>query len=128
MIARAVLSPMQGTVDEDRHLSPNPDAQGERDTDEGQVCPACGCSQIVPLFTATDRLFETTDREFKIVECRRCRLIRLHPWPAPEELTAYYPPNYWFAPSATHSLSPPRNSVTPTNVRGAPSAVKNHRL
>ena len=55
----------------------------------------------MPLFTATDRLFETTDREFKIVECRRCRLIRLYPQPAPEELAAYYPPNYWFAPSGT---------------------------
>jgi SAM-dependent methyltransferase len=90
---------MQRTVNEDRHPSPNPDVQGEQETDEGQACLACGCAQIVPLFTATDRLFETTDREFKIVECRRCRLIRLYPRPAPEELAAYYPPNYWFAPS-----------------------------
>ncbi|MGH9593054.1 MAG: class I SAM-dependent methyltransferase, partial [Bryobacteraceae bacterium] len=48
------------------------------------------------LFSATDRLFGTTDRQFQIVECRSCRLIRLYPRPAPAELRDYYPPEYWY--------------------------------
>jgi SAM-dependent methyltransferase len=31
-----------------------------------------------------------------VVECRSCGLLRLYPRPAPEELAAYYPPDYWF--------------------------------
>jgi SAM-dependent methyltransferase len=48
------------------------------------------------LFTATDRLYATTDRRFQIVECQSCRLIRLYPRPAPSELGSYYPPEYWY--------------------------------
>jgi SAM-dependent methyltransferase len=61
-------------------------------------CPACGCPAFHPLFQATDRLFATTRKEFTVGECGGCGLIRLHPWPTPEELGTYYPPNYWFAP------------------------------
>lgn len=50
------------------------------------------------LFRATDRLYHTTDRTFLIVECGRCRLIRLSPQPSPGELERYYPRNYWFVP------------------------------
>lgn len=53
-----------------------------------------------PLFSATDRLYATTARNFQIVECRQCRLIRLHPQPSPIELRDYYPPDYWFAPDS----------------------------
>lgn len=48
------------------------------------------------LFSATDRLYGTTDKAFVIVECRKCRLIRLYPQPSPAELRDYYPPDYWF--------------------------------
>jgi len=50
------------------------------------------------LFSATDRLYRTTSKIFQIVECRNCRLIRLHPQPTPLELRDYYPPDYWFIP------------------------------
>ncbi len=50
------------------------------------------------LFRAGDRLFHTTTRSFRVIECRRCRLIRLAPMPTPRELPAFYPPNYWYAP------------------------------
>jgi SAM-dependent methyltransferase len=53
------------------------------------------------LFTATDRLYRTTSKMFQIVECRNCRLIRLHPQPSPLELHDYYPPDYWFIPDAS---------------------------
>jgi len=48
------------------------------------------------LFSGTDRLYGTTNKIFRIVECRSCRLIRLDPQPHPLELHDYYPPNYWY--------------------------------
>jgi SAM-dependent methyltransferase len=58
-------------------------------------CPACDSSSARLLFTAGDRRWSTTDRVFQIVECCGCRLIRLHPQPAPLELAGYYPADYW---------------------------------
>jgi len=48
------------------------------------------------LFSATDRLFGTTNKQFQIVECESCRVIRLYPRPTPIELRDYYPPEYWY--------------------------------
>ena len=53
------------------------------------------------LFHATDRLYRTTDRDFLIIECRQCRLIRLFPQPSPRELRQYYPEDYWFVARST---------------------------
>ncbi len=64
----------------------------------GDPCPACGHTETRVLFTATDRLYATTDQVFQIVECRSCRLIRLDPQPPPAELHKYYPPDYWYSP------------------------------
>lgn len=50
------------------------------------------------LFRGSDRLYHTTDKPFQIVECKACRLIRLDPRPSKEELRAYYPDAYWYAP------------------------------
>ena len=59
-------------------------------------CPACGKRESRLLFSATDRLYGTTNKIFHIVECRNCRLIRLDPQPHPLELHDYYPPKYWY--------------------------------
>lgn len=59
-------------------------------------CPACGTGESRLLFSGTDRLYGTTDKSFRIVECRNCRLIRLDPPPHPLELHNYYPPKYWY--------------------------------
>jgi SAM-dependent methyltransferase len=64
------------------------------------ACPACGSSAMRTLCHGTDLLYQTTDRVFLVVECKECRLIRLFPRPAPEELQHYYPENYWFDPGA----------------------------
>jgi len=40
---------------------------------------------------------------FQVVECRNCRLIRLHPQPTPTELREYYPNEYWFVPAETRT-------------------------
>jgi len=62
------------------------------------ACLVCGCERSVPLFTAPDRLYHTTAKEFAVVRCRECGLVRLDSQPAAEELRRYYPENYWFAP------------------------------
>jgi SAM-dependent methyltransferase len=61
-------------------------------------CLVCGSERSVRLFTATDRLYHTTAKEFAVVRCRECGLVRLHPRPDAEELRRYYPEDYWFAP------------------------------
>ena len=58
----------------------------------------CGCDRATLLLRQTDRLYRTTTKEFGVVRCQQCGLIRLDPQPKPEELGQYYPENYWFAP------------------------------
>lgn len=62
-------------------------------------CPACDSTAARPLLETTDRLYRTTRRQFRVVECRQCRLLRLDPQPAPAELGRYYPKDYWFSAS-----------------------------
>lgn len=64
----------------------------------GECCPACGSRHARPLFRGSDRLYGTTDRDFSVIECSGCRLLRMHPWPTVAELQQYYPDTYWFAP------------------------------
>jgi len=61
-------------------------------------CVLCGESRAVALFSASDRLYRTTERRFDVVRCGSCGLIRLDPQPSQAELASYYPENYWFAP------------------------------
>jgi hypothetical protein len=46
-------------------------------------CPACESREARILFEATDRLYQTTRKRFRVIECRHCRLLRLDPRPAP---------------------------------------------
>jgi SAM-dependent methyltransferase len=61
-------------------------------------CAVCSCAESQVLFTATDRLYRTTRRQFQVVACTACGLLRLDPPPSAAELGDYYPSNYWFAP------------------------------
>ncbi len=63
-------------------------------------CPGCGDPGVRTLFRARDRLYRTTDKNFLVVECKNCRLIRLEPRPSLQELALYYPDEYWYAPQA----------------------------
>jgi SAM-dependent methyltransferase len=65
------------------------------------ACLMCGGDRATLLFQQTDRLYGTTDRQFGVVRCGQCGLIRLDPQPSPDELRRYYPANYWFAPDAS---------------------------
>jgi SAM-dependent methyltransferase len=61
------------------------------------VCLLCGSGQTESLHRLSDRLYRTTDRLFTVARCTACGLTRLDPAPAPEELGAYYPSDYWFS-------------------------------
>jgi len=65
------------------------------------ACLICGSRRFATLFKASDRLYHTTSKEFAVVRCGECGLMRLDPHPAPEELRHYYPDNYWFSPDET---------------------------
>ena len=78
-----------------------PAAGGLAGTETGSACSACSSRKIRVLFSATDRLYGTTDKIFRIVECIDCRLIRLDPVPTPLELRDYYPHAYWFIPEGS---------------------------
>lgn len=69
------------------------------ETPQGESCPACGSRQSRTIFHGRDRLYATTEKKFLIVECSGCQLMRLYPWPDPEELKTYYPQRYWFSPN-----------------------------
>jgi SAM-dependent methyltransferase len=64
-----------------------------------ESCILCGSPDGKTLFSATDRLYGTTDKSFDLVECIGCGLIRLSPRPTPGESATYYPGNYWFDPA-----------------------------
>lgn len=63
------------------------------------ACVICGQQQATLVFTGGDRLYGTTPKDFDVVRCAGCGLLRLDPQPTPEELRHYYPDNYWFAPN-----------------------------
>ena len=68
-------------------------------------CPACGETGVKTLFQGTDRLYGTTGKLFYVVECVRCRLMRLDPQPGPVELRQYYPPSYWYDAETGNEVS-----------------------
>jgi 2-polyprenyl-3-methyl-5-hydroxy-6-metoxy-1,4-benzoquinol methylase len=75
----------------------------------------------------SDRLYRTTRRIFRIIECAECRLMRLDPWPAPGESSRYYPGAYWFAEneSAASTLAEAyRRLVLRDHVRFVTKALK----
>src|SRR5437879_2793612 len=76
-------------------------ASGAPAASEGRrvsACLLCGSDRFAPLFHGSDRLYRTTAKEFAVVRCGGCGLMRLDPPPTPDELRLYYPANYWFAP------------------------------
>ena len=91
------------------------------------VCPRCDTDQATALFRATDRIFGTTQDEFRIIECGHCGLIRLDPTPDPAELHRFYPKTYWWQAeeSASSRLSELyRQIVISDHVRFALGAIE----
>jgi SAM-dependent methyltransferase len=54
------------------------------------VCPGCQSAEVRTLCRGEDFLYRATERQFLIVECKECRMIRLYPRPDPAELRRYY--------------------------------------
>ena len=93
-------------------------------------CLVCGSDRFDALFRGSDRLYHTTTREFAVVRCGECGLVRLDPQPAPGELHLYYPENYWFAPdeSAAGKLEERyRRLVLRDHVRFVEQALRSSR-
>jgi SAM-dependent methyltransferase len=94
------------------------------------ACLLCGSDQFAQLFRGSDRLYHTTAKEFAVVQCGGCGLVRLDPQPAPDELRRYYPANYWFAPdqSAASRLEEAyRRLVLRDHVRFVEHALRDSR-
>ena len=60
-------------------------------------CLICGSGESRPFLKSHDRLFGIAPGEFSLVECGGCGLVRLDPFPEPEELASFYRGGYWFA-------------------------------
>ena len=94
------------------------------------ACLLCGSERFAALFRGSDRLYHTTAKEFSVVRCGECGLVRLDPPPPPDELGRYYPPNYWFAPdeSAASRLEETyRRLVLRDHVRFVERALRSSR-
>ena len=61
------------------------------------TCLVCGSNDGAAVLHGSDRLYHTTTRQFDVLRCGKCGMLRLDPQPLPEELRRYYPENYWFA-------------------------------
>ena len=94
------------------------------------ACILCGSAAAKALVTGSDRLYGTTDREFEVVECASCGLLRLNPQPPLKELARYYPANYWFDPDASAASRMEeayRRFVLRDHVRFAAAAIRRSR-
>lgn len=81
------------------------------DQPEAPACPACGENDYVQLLRSPDFRYGS-DREFAVRRCSTCDLVATHPRLPWEELTAYYPDEYYSErPADNHapSLHPSRS-------------------
>jgi SAM-dependent methyltransferase len=62
---------------------------------ETTVCNLCGSDDTKLRFQLRDYRLYVDDALWNVVECRRCGLGYLNPRPTPEEVTRYYPPEYF---------------------------------
>jgi 2-polyprenyl-3-methyl-5-hydroxy-6-metoxy-1,4-benzoquinol methylase len=93
------VNPDRSIVGRSEHFTPAEAAVAA--VSDHLACPACDAIGSRVLFEATDRVFATTEKIFRIVECDQCRLIRLDPQPTPRELRDYHPTGYWMEPENT---------------------------
>ena len=82
------------------------------------------------MFHCTDRLYGTTTKSFLVVECVKCKFLRLFPRPSGEELSGYYPSGYWFQPhdAASQAAEIYRRLVLTDHVQFVESALRRSKL
>ena len=57
---------------------------------EDNACGHCASTAVTELFRSRDYRFATDSTEFRIVRCRRCRLVRMNPRPIEADIHRYY--------------------------------------
>lgn len=60
---------------------------------EHTACNLCGSDDVLPVFSASDRLF-SNEEVFQVVRCRTCGLEYVNPRPSMSNMSAYYPADY----------------------------------
>lgn len=63
-------------------------------TSNPHPCPVCS-GDTRPHLTSRDYLYQTTDAEFSIWKCRRCKAESIVPPPTSDDLRSYYPEKYY---------------------------------
>jgi 2-polyprenyl-3-methyl-5-hydroxy-6-metoxy-1,4-benzoquinol methylase len=58
-------------------------------------CALCGSEKHSMVLTAEDYRFHTTDEKFNLVKCRGCGLVYVNPRPTKEEMSKFYPRDYY---------------------------------
>lgn len=73
-----------------------PPAESAGAAAQASACPRCDNLNRAVLYSGSDRLYRTTERNFQVVECGQCGLLRIDPMPSREELAEFYPSSYWW--------------------------------
>jgi len=58
-------------------------------------CALCGSEDSSLILTAGDYRLHITNEKFNLVQCRQCGLIYVNPRPAREEMSKFYPKEYY---------------------------------
>jgi SAM-dependent methyltransferase len=62
---------------------------------EDNPCSHCASTTATELFRSRDYRFATDITEFRIVRCRRCRLVRMNPRPIEADIHRYYHDDFY---------------------------------
>jgi len=60
-------------------------------------CPVCLNPSTAPVFAGSDNLFEMTPQKFNLQSCAVCHSLFLNPLPSPDEISGFYPSQYWWS-------------------------------
>ena len=66
-------------------------------------CLYCGCVEFTPLYQGVRDRLGHVPGEWSFVQCVDCRSAQLRPFPRTDDLSAFYPPVYTFAPELAQS-------------------------
>ncbi|TKS62134.1 MAG: putative methyltransferase [Nitrospira sp.] len=59
------------------------------------ACCLCGASDYSEVLSQQDLAHHLSSEFFSVVKCRQCQLLYLNPRPTRDEMSAYYPPEYF---------------------------------
>jgi 2-polyprenyl-3-methyl-5-hydroxy-6-metoxy-1,4-benzoquinol methylase len=58
-------------------------------------CPLCSFDEYKTVFSRPDHTHGVTDEIFNVVKCQRCGLVFINPRPTEEEISNYYPAEFY---------------------------------